>query len=82
MGAEKGSLHSDLFPRVYWSSLQPTQDSSQFEPWANSQHATKCNDISHCMSTIVALFNSLPYFQVLKNVGQRGEREESFSCTG
>lgn len=54
---------------------------ARFEPWASSQYTTKCNDISHCMSTIVALFNSLPLFQALKNGGQRGEREVSFSCT-
>lgn len=52
-----------------------------FEPQANSQHTTKCNDISYGMSTIVALFNSLPYFQALGNGGRRGERGLSFSCT-
>lgn len=31
-----------------------------FEPRADSQYTTKCNDILHCTGTVKALFNTLP----------------------
>lgn len=62
-------LHCNLLKTAAW-----------FEPWVNSRDTTKRNGKPHSMSTIVALFNSLLYFQAFKNVGQSGEREVSFSC--